>query len=526
MIIALFSKNTPAAPVGSFLRHLKDFFPSKKVLVKREGDVYRHLEISPHKVSDEKLFYSSFATPGRYLMEMYTRIAGTSNNDEGLLLFNPFFKFDPETTSIVVESIDRRKSSFQIVADRSGTPLGYFFPVVLPESAVKYISLVSCMDAELDRNYLQTAFLSETEVTTIRSLSFSKKDADNGFNYNNNFDRIYAWITDSALKTLQKEYGLSSLSLNLKSQHTEQLIVMRNAIPFTAIMPHHAGDVLFMSIAFNNIESHVTRVIVSDWYSDILRECSPHIEAVPLPLVPTLRHGSTKPDDEYFWDIVSCFPESEQNSSFYYFWRSSREYRICDFHLIDHYAFAMGASFTDTDQFISHRHKIAHFLPPKKGSSYRALLHFEGGWPLKTYQPEFQECVINLLHAKGFEITVLTSRDNTSEKASFAKYKSLTQFKSLLGDHNILIGMDSFPIHYAAHVVGSPAICLFGNTKPVNSDATLSEYYSYLCNEMTCAGCFGFDSCPEYNNTYCKNFPDPEKIVLAATTMLRNLYGE
>lgn len=517
MRIVLFSQDNTTITfsnlVSSFIRRSRRFLSSKSQL-KREGDSYSYLEISLSKVSKEELFYSAFGTPGRYLMEMYTKMA--PRKDDGLLLFNPFFKFDRETASIVIESVDTSSSSLQLISDKSGTPLGYFFPFDLPEGEIRYLSLISCMNAELDAKFLELCMQQPGRSVRLVDLRLRKSTSANGFNYNQYFERIYRWVTESAIRTLE--------NIQSSTDSRDTFISARDTTPFTAIMPHHAGDVLFMALAFNQVPSYVSRAIVNKRYVEILKEVAPQVSPVEIDLVPTLRQGCQKPDEEYFWDVISAVQTVDHCGSFFQFWRPSREYRISNFHLIDHFAFAMGASFDTECIFPSRARTIGLSMSgdPQKPS---ILLHFEGGWPLKTYPFECQKQLILQLLENNLTLTILTDKPYPDKRVHTVPYQSLAQFRELLRGHSIFVGVDSFPVHYAAHVAGSPAICMFGNTKPVNSDTPLSEHYTFLCNSMGCYGCFGFDRCPNNSSSYCDNFPAPNVVLDAAEKMLCNIYG-
>jgi hypothetical protein len=72
--------------------------------------------------------------------------------------------------------------------------------------------------------------------------------------------------------------------------------------------------------------------------------------------------------------------------------------------------------------------------------------------------------------------------------------------------------MDSFPSHYCAHMLGLPTLCLFANTKPVNSDATASEHYMFLEQALSCRPCYATVHCPVYGGIECRNFSPPTMV--------------
>ncbi|NPV05743.1 MAG: methyltransferase domain-containing protein [Syntrophaceae bacterium] len=486
-------------------------------------------EISKKELSFSKLFHSAFATPGRYIMELFCRLSSIGNT-EPILIFNPFFKLPPAIIERVLEETKRVALDpyVTVFADRHEAPLAYFLPKGVSIAEARFLSLLSAMHAEVDSAYLRNALLEPSRCVYLNSVVLNKSAAHNEFHYNENYDRIYTWVTDSALLALSKHYGnpvTNDTLQRMQPREKAELRRRRNAIPFVAIMPHHAGDVLFLSIALRNSMSNFRKVVVSEWYRDILAECAPATEVLSYPFTPTLRNGVTTPDEEYFFTILHHFKLEDIQNHFYYYCRPSREYRISDFHLIDHYYFALGASLQSKGDLLCSRPIASRYLPDRTGSAFRILLHTEGGWPLKTYPETHLKVLIEKFRRKGYQITLLSSRPHGGKNVKTVPYSNLKHFRELLSSHHLLIGMDSFPVHYAAHIMGSPAICLFGNTKPVNSDAPVSDHYRYLIEDMDCPGCFGFNRCPKNGKPSCDNFPKPETIFDSAVAMLDELYN-
>ena len=192
---------------------------------------------------------------------------------------------------------------------------------------------------------------------------------------------------------------------------------------------------------------------------------------------------------------------------------------------MDNYHFAIGSSINSNNDLLTKKLNPEYYLPPKNENSFKVLIHYEGGWPLKTFPINYLNELVKLFFDKGFRITVLSSKINKNKYYNVVKYTNLSDFKTLIASHNLLIGMDSFPVHYGAHAAGIPTICLFGNTKPVNSDSRLSKYYNYVTGDLQCVGCFGFDKCPVNNKITCDNFPKPAKVYETAISMLDGLYN-
>jgi hypothetical protein len=148
------------------------------------------------------------------------------------------------------------------------------------------------------------------------------------------------------------------------------------------------------------------------------------------------------------------------------------------------------------------------------------LLHFDGGWPLKVYAKDQQDELIDLLCARGYSVTVLAGTQYEHPKCQVTTFKGYEPFVELMRSHHLLVGMDSFPVHYAAHVLGLPTICLFASTRPENSNARPAINYSYLEKGLQCRPCLGIARCPRYGGSNCRNFVDPLTVVTEVEGML------
>ena len=142
----------------------------------------------------------------------------------------------------------------------------------------------------------------------------------------------------------------------------------------------------------------------------------------------------------------------------------------------------------------------------------RVLLHFDAGWPLKIYPKPDQERLIDLLHEKGYALTVLAENFGENAKCQVTSFKSYAHFKTLLQTHDMLVGMGSFPAHYSAHVHGLPTLCLFSSTRPENSNAPGLAHYAYLEEGLSCRPCYAIARCPLYQQDRCRNFVSPERV--------------
>jgi hypothetical protein len=477
--------------------------------------------ISPDTLSFSKIFPSAFATPARYVQEIFLRLYAIEESSQHThkFIFNPLFDAGRLEILLVLGTLKKLALAQGVIVltDRTGVPAGYFFPAWMKSEDSHFLTLLSTVNGKMDADLLSKAYFTEVECVQVAHLYLGRA-GNNNFLYNEN-KGVYIWVAEKAIGVLTSR--LTSISLGGCDRVEARRL--RNSIPFTAVMPHHAGDVLFFALAFNRTQSHVTRLAVNIAYRDIVVDIAPKLDvfAIDAPLINrdnAFRQGKVMPESAYF----NTFKDSLQDDGFYYYCRPSRDYNVSMFHLIDHYAFALGSQCCTSDKLPSmHRPTSSVFSPNIPNDPPKILLHFDGGWPLKVYPKSSQEQMIDLLHTKGYDVTVLSGKEHSHPKCQVTIFKSYDQFKLLVKSHHLLVGMDSFPTHFAAHVLGLPTICLFASTRPENSNAPAAANYLYLEKGLRCRPCYGIVKCPLYGNDYCDNFVSPETVVSEIDRMLR-----
>lgn len=493
--------------------------------VRRERYFFYNFAITNNELSILKIFNSAFSTPARYIWEIYRRLSLMSNpnSDDSFFIFNPLYEIYPNHINIILSEIDKIYGSDHAIvfSDRIGRPIGYYFPKSFMPSEERYLTLLSTVDSRKDKELLSMFFLCPTEDIAIISISlYASKHND--FYYDADYHNVLKWTTDSAIETLSKRLGIASNDIGgIAPQKKNEIRRLRDSIPFAAIMPYHAGDVLFFGIAKKYIDTHITRVVVGRIYVDILIDMSSDLTPIPLDSQPPSRYAKNITETEYFYEIVNKISQD----SFYYYCRTLRKYSLSKFYLIDQFAFALGASFVSEGELISKsKPQPKQYKPPSDIGPFRILLHFGGGWPLKVYPVELQNRLINLLSERGYHLTILSDSGMKRDEFNCVKFENVYQLRNLLESSHILIGMDSFPCHFAANILGLPAICLFANTRPVHADAQLSRTHIFLENELKCSPCAGVDRCPLNNKRECENFVSPEKVFSSVMEMLHTLY--
>ncbi|MHB1620143.1 MAG: glycosyltransferase family 9 protein [Sulfuricella sp.] len=473
--------------------------------------------LSPDSLAFSKLPDSAFSTPARYVLEMFNRLCLTEEGHETTkFIFNPLYATNRLTVLLVLATLQALESpdSLAVLTDKSGMPAGYLFPSWFKAADSHFLALLSTVHGETDAELLQRVFFTTVPCIPVDHLCL-RRSGHNGFLYEENRS-IYQWVAGRAINMLKSH-------VTADNQHEAEC--QRNAIPFTAVMPYHAGDVLFFTIAFNHIRPPVSRIVINKAYRCIVADNAPTLVALPidLPLVnrdEDFRRGNVTPDHAYFERFCNELPED----SFYGYYRSSRNYNITKLHLIDHFAFALGGHLCSRAELLLNKKPAPDvFTPTPSSGPRRVLLHFDGGWPLKIYPKEQQEKLIDLLYAKGYSVTVLAGTPYEHPKCQVTTFKGYEPFIGLLRSHHLLVGMDSFPAHYAAHVLGLPTICLFASTRPENSDARAAPNYTSLEKGLRCRPCSGISQCPLYGDSYCRNFGGPETVAAEVERMLETV---
>ena len=471
--------------------------------------VFRTYVIAPNRPSSDRISDSAFATPARYIQEIFVRLSEADEQpcERHYFIFNPLFSTTRSGLLTILAALRDGKSLSgpAILIDRDGLPAGYLLPPTFNACDSRYLTLLSAVDASLDAALLKQLCFSNVMVFQNSQICLMKHGR-NGFDDHGMWP-VYRWITQHAITQLD---GISPPDLLKSDQASARK--QRDAIPFTAIMPNHAGDVLFFALAFNQVDSSYLRVAVNRAYVDIVKDVAPLLGTVAIDTQQVNRDrsfaaGNAVRDYEYF----EAYKDSLPPKSFYTYCRPSRNYNTTDFHLIDHFAFALGHSPRDERELLIQRRLAPPRLmePLASNTPARILLHFDAGWPLKVYPSSMQSALIELLLSRRHEVTVLAPSGYVHPGIHTTTFRSLADFVDLARSHHLIVGMDSFPSHYCAHVLGLPTVCLFSSTKPANSNATPSGHYAFLEQGLRCRPCYSVTHCPVYGGTECRNFVAP-----------------
>lgn len=459
--------------------------------------------ISPTALTFRQIFHSAFATPARYVLEIIRRLCAVgAGRAESLFVFNPLFQFGQLEIWLVLAELDPQEvlDAVVIVEDRDGRPLGYGFPQGIADNEA--IALLSTVDAGLDAQLCERLFAQPIKRIAIDSVRVARAQ-HNGFIFEEN-EPVYRWIASRAVSVMTAGSPSPSREMNC-----------------TAIMPHHAGDVLFFALAWRFTATGVSGLAVNRIYQPIVADISPELVSLPLDIPPINRseefsQGKVTKEGEYFPSVAAALPRDRC----YQYMRPSRDYNVSRFHLIDHFAFALGRHFWNADDLLTRQRPLPQPLR-QRNRQVQVLLFFDGGWPLKIYPRTQQQQLIDLLNQRGFEVTVLAGARQEYRHCTIVRFESYAQLKTLLSKQHLMVGMDSFPTHLAAHILGLPTLCLFGSTRPENSNAPEAPHYRHLENGLGCRPCYGIVRCPLYGGGDCANFAPPDRVAESIDEMLR-----
>ncbi|MEW6676862.1 MAG: glycosyltransferase family 9 protein [Pseudomonadota bacterium] len=447
--------------------------------------------------------YSSAATPGRYLAEMFRRML-EMDGAAGTIVVNPYLELTTQELGILADELLAWRVSDRslLVEDATGTPIAYQIPKSVAYEYWKFLNLISCVDADIDAELI--ALLSNNQPKRRKlELECQAGCGALGFYSSTEARYVYRWLTVGAVEQLQQKPRPDWGTLR-----------------FAAILPFNAGDVLFMSLAMRHTKGICTSIVVDRRYAAIQANTAPDLDCVVLDLKPRYIDGVL----DWDWALLESLKAGLPPSYLYLYCRPSRRYDRQPVHLIDQYAFGTGA--------FSQSSIVCDALPlmPIRAEGHytkRLFMHFDAGWPLKVFPVQRQRELLEKLQASGFEVTVCTELElQIGKPDKLIRFTSLEELNAAISECAIVVGMDSFPVHYSIYVLGLPTICLFSSTHPSNSDACPNARYRALHQGLTCAPCGGYSRCPEFGGETCRNFVETEVVVSAVNEMWSAIYEQ
>jgi len=461
--------------------------------------------------AEHEIFDSATSPPGRYVIELGRRALKADPTADHVVIGNPLLPLNAARLT----DWSRGLGGLAIGTDASGEfPLFYVLPRRLLEETERFLLALSTVSVLADK--LLLSLLADAEVSQRRT-DLPPPNAGKQFVIGGR-----SWI----LPVYQRNEALK-----LQCANTIRLIQnnprWRDA-PVANFHPYHAGDVLFWSVASRDVQTPLyQRHIVCSSYLDIARAAGSALDIVKLPMPWLSRDNRTHKANEtlYFYRALERLGPDVTDETVVIFTRFLRHYSATPFHLIDQARFSLGdsmASVARTVQTIRTAPEARSAVPT---SPLRVLLHLSGaGWTLKDYPARQALILCQALQALGCEVTVLDLPAMERTGARSIVCEDAPSLAAAIRAHHIFAGVDSFPHHFARHVMGWPTIGLFSNTKPCNSDAAGGPSYRSLVNLLPCAPCGGEDVCPARTGPICDNHAEPPTIIAAILAMARDVY--
>ncbi len=452
--------------------------------------------------SDLHLAYSLASTPARYVEMLIVRALAVGVKGS-LLVLNPKVQFYSELyNSVIAFAGGIHAGAVAVISSYNDCPLAYFFgaEVVPSESMLFRLRFLSSVSALLDREYLSVALQRDVQLS-VQKISVS--DCADGWILSQGFQSLYPLVTFHALAAFR------SLPQGLPRYRI-------------AVMPYHAGDVLFFMKAFCRAEHPFNALIVHEEFAPIVKKIAPDLELILVKENSVGRGAyadsaltSHKNDEILFFHHV-IYKYIPPGALFYWF-RMSKDYAFANSHMIDQWINSLS-----NDRLGSTAGEL-RCLSHAPSNDKSVLLHFDGGWLLKIYPQEQQRVLVDLLRAQGYRVSVLTSKA-LAYSVHTVPFRSVAALEADILSHAIFVGMDSFPVHFATHVLLHPSICLFSSTRPANSNASVFSGYRYMNKGLPCSPCTMHENCDTFSNNFCKNFSSPEDVLVAVDTMFQAYY--
>ncbi|NYT24358.1 hypothetical protein H0A73_12180 [Alcaligenaceae bacterium] len=462
--------------------------------------------------------FSFAALPGRYLADLFLH-GRAAVGRRPLVILNPASDLPPDALFAVAVTMQdtafrgEATPAVRVLADLDGHVIAYVFneAEAFPEAACFDLRFLSCFDAHLDAAVLQAAGV----------------PADVG--------RVRMPVGFSPALALPRLQGIEAMALHVARRRLAMHVAGSRRL--LAVATHHAGDIFLAMRVLAACDTRVDGVVVHRMYVDIVREVCPHLPCIivdgPLPSrgdAVTLAHPL---NDELLYLENHVLPVLPQDASIVLM-RAQRDYIPADTTLSAQLAFAVGSA-ADVARFPGGRvlmldpegplaagedgnGRDAGAVSPTQACApatlrvpgRRVLLHFDGGWPLKVYPAAEQRELVDLLLARGFRVSVLGAPVRPDVPTH--GFAGLAQFNTLLSEHDVLVGMDSFPCHYASQQRDMPVLCLFASTRVWNLAHDAPEYLA-ASRGLVCSPCGSRVACPRFGGTECRNFISPAAVV-------------
>jgi hypothetical protein len=456
------------------------------------------------------------STPARYVEEMASRIMQTSPGADGaLLLFNPYLSLDGHEIRTVLGHADRLRTDSRraaVFSARNGLPLAFYLPCGICDTS-RYLLLLSCVNAAADAKLLQAAYFAPCDDIRLPLDGRISLTRLNGFLGGAHMEPM-VWCAEAGAAAI----NAATVNATPPLCELSEMRAARDRLGLYAFFPFHAGDILFMAMASRRGESLFDGVVIHRDYSDIARRADFKLKILEIDGPVPARGGYNKGDTEYFLDTAPTLPAA----NLYVYCRATRDYNITNFHLIDHIGFALGKRYASGADLYHRPDARAHIGGTGLGITRRPpriFMHLDAGWSLKIYPAALQRDLVRALLERGYEITILDGKEAIAGCRRIT-FQGIDALEREMSSHDLVVGMDSFPAHFASLLLKIPTICLFSCTHPVNFSSSMSPDYLWLSNNFDCAPCQQTQHCYRFGGTECRNFSAPGRVAQVIDSML------
>lgn len=454
------------------------------------------------KTGSPILLRSFAATPGRYIEALYGQITKLNPREDRVIFLNPSFlpserSLDARLLAIkdAIKRIRRKQADDLVIWTTGKTPRALAYEISLSAFKADPQAVFAL------RNF--STFDNKTDLKIFSGLCGLSSSSSSVDLYLEDKIVMTPGFLDAGTESVlvhQANHLLTALSVHDRSKAIEDPLY---------VMPYEAGDLLFFSLALKERGILNPSILTLDRFAPIVKRVLPDARLFRLPTKISETERKRMPELEFVKKfILSAIPHFR---SFIYL-RPYRSVWPTQSHLIDQFRFALGFDFNDEKSVAS----IDAFslTEPRKdalNARPRVLCHFEGGWKLKHYPLKWQAELIGMLKKEGFRVTVLS--DSKFPNTPSTPFTSLSEFESLLNRTDLVIGVDSFPAHYASLAAGIPTMTLFGSTRP--SCGHLPRPGAAISSErgLDCNPCGQISECPRYFGNICLNYSEPETVL-------------
>lgn len=478
--------------------------------------IYKHIELLNFPIVKDResylanpyaLLHAMGASPAVYVEHSLQKVEKMI--DGSYFLLNPLSHLSDDTWDSLLQRLHEiDKHTITLIASASDLPIGLYIPkdMILSFSGRYILRYLSFVSATIDFALLQSFFNSAKITLLCQGDTFSDNTA---------------FLTDPANLTIYKLMTSHYLRARATRQKDDDL-------QHIVVMPYHAGDVLFLCYALKESKHPFTTMMVNSCYVEIAQRILPEMAVISINADPIKRGSNVSNtrhkniENLYFLDTV--YPEIPANSAFQYL-RPSRDCDVAKFHFMDQWKSSISnQDYPLINKTLSDSMTWAQLSKNNRNIDKSIFMHLDAGWALKIYPLAYQKMLISLLKDAGYRITVLTDKNTSIDGVNSIQYTTINVLEEMITSHAIFLGMDSYPGHFATHILKHPSITLFSSTNPDNADAPNGIAHKDLHNSLSCCPCRAQNVCPKYNLNFCKNFTSPRNVMDAIEEMYANIY--